>query len=108
MSHPQEPAGETWSAEFSPIRGRVPNPSLECVLISCGVDRRSTGYLTNPTILVACSRCDWKAGFDRDEATHGSVELLKMVAAPGCSKVGHHWDRCGAYYVNPIDARKGS
>ena len=66
------------------------------------------------TILVACSKCDWKAAFDRDEliATHGSnmgmVELLRMLAAPGCSKVGHHWDRCGAYYVNPIDARKGS
>ena len=32
--------------------------------------------------------------------------LLGMLTAPGCSKVERHWDRCGAYYINPIDAHK--
>jgi hypothetical protein len=64
-------------------------------------------------ILVACSKCDWKAAFERDVliTSHGPdvnmVELLGTLAAPGCPKVGHHWDRCGAYYVDPIDAQKG-
>jgi hypothetical protein len=30
-------------------------------------------------------------------------ELLSLVAAPGCSRVGSQWDRCGAYYVEPIE-----
>jgi hypothetical protein len=38
----------------------------------------------------------------------GMVELLRMLAALNCSKVGHHWDHCGAYYVSPIDGQKGS
>jgi hypothetical protein len=47
--------------------------------------------------------------FDRDEliAEHGAdypmPELLGRVAAPDCSKVGSQWDRCGAYYVEPIE-----
>jgi hypothetical protein len=60
------------------------------------------------TILIACTKCDWKAAFNRDEliAEHGAdrplPELLSLVAAPGCSRVGSQWDRCGAYYVEPI------
>ena len=30
--------------------------------------------------------------------------LLGELAAPTCSKREHHWDRCGAYYVEPIDS----
>jgi hypothetical protein len=65
-------------------------------------------------ILVACTKCDWKAAYSRDEliASHGAdcatPELIGLVAAPGCSRVGSHWDRCGAYYIDPIDAQKGS
>ena len=61
------------------------------------------------TILVACSKCDWKAAFDRAVliASHGPdhllTDLLGELASPTCSKVGHHWDRCGAYFVEPID-----
>jgi hypothetical protein len=53
--------------------------------------------------------CDWRAAFKRDEliAEHGAdypmPDLLWLVAAPGCSKVGSYWDRCGAYYVEPIE-----
>jgi hypothetical protein len=28
--------------------------------------------------------------------------LLSHLASPTCAKVGNQWDRCGAYYVNPI------
>jgi hypothetical protein len=66
----------------------------------------------SPVIEVACSKCEWKAGFSRAEllAMYG-VEcplptLLNHLAMPGCSKINTHWDRCGVYYVNPIDGRE--
>jgi hypothetical protein len=115
-SHPQEPAGEEWWADVlaDPRARRRSQPGVH----GHDLRTRSVAYRLRDesciTLLVACSKCDWKAAFDRDEliTTHGSnigmVELLGMLTAPACSKVGHHWDRCGAYYVNPIDARKGS
>jgi hypothetical protein len=62
-----------------------------------------------PTILVACTKCDWQAAFTRADliAAHGAdypmPNLLDYLAAPRCPKIGDHWDRCGAYYVNPIE-----
>jgi hypothetical protein len=61
------------------------------------------------TILVACSRCDWRATFARDEliAAYGAdcamPNLLNHLAAPNCSRLGSHWDRCGMHYVEPIE-----
>jgi hypothetical protein len=61
------------------------------------------------TILVACGKCDWKAAFDRDAliASHGPdhllTDLLGELASPDCGKTGHHWDRCGVHFVEPID-----
>jgi hypothetical protein len=52
-------------------------------------------------ILVACSKCDWRAAFARGDliATHGAdyamLNLLTYLAAPSCSRLGSHWDRCG-------------
>ena len=60
-------------------------------------------------ILVACSKCDWKAAFRRADlvARHGAdyamPTLLKDLAAPDCSKTDDQWDRCGVYYVAPIE-----
>jgi hypothetical protein len=54
----------------------------------------------------------WKAGFNRAElvALYGEEcplpTLLNHLAMPGCSKINTHWDRCGVYYVNPIDGRE--
>jgi hypothetical protein len=31
---------------------------------------------------------------------------VNHVAMPGCSKINTHRDRCGVYYVNPIDGRE--
>src|SRR6516225_11387509 len=52
-------------------------------------------------ILVACSKCDWRAAFSRDDliASHGAdyamPNLLNHLAAPSCSRLGSNWDRCG-------------
>src|SRR5215472_3800543 len=60
------------------------------------------------TILVACSKCDWRAAFARDDliASHGAdyamPNLLDRLAAPGCPRLGSTWDRCGVHYVEPI------
>jgi len=66
------------------------------------------------TILVACSKCEWRAAFARDDliATHGAdhpmPDLLDHLAAPGCSRLGSNWDRCGVHYVEPIETdRRG-
>jgi hypothetical protein len=32
--------------------------------------------------------------------------LLNHLAAPGCSRLGSQWDRCGAYYVEPIEGSR--
>src|SRR5262245_66076932 len=61
------------------------------------------------TILVACSKCDWRAAFSRDDliASHGEdypmPNLLNHLAAPGCNRLSSHWDRCGVHYVEPIE-----
>ena len=59
-------------------------------------------------ILVACTKCDWKAAYSRDEliALHGAdramPNLLNDLAA-GVLKDGSNWDRCGAHFVEPIE-----
>jgi hypothetical protein len=61
------------------------------------------------TILVACSKCDWRAAFSRDDliASHGvdhpMPNLLDRLAAPACPRLGSTWDRCGVHYVEPIE-----
>jgi hypothetical protein len=61
------------------------------------------------TILVACSKCDWRAAFSRDDliASHAAhcamPNLLNHLAAPSCSRLCSHWDRCGVQYVEPIE-----
>ena len=67
---------------------------------------------SSPVIEVACSKCEWKAALSRAEllAMHGAEcplpTLLNHLAMPGCSKINTHWDRCGVYYVNPIDGHE--
>jgi hypothetical protein len=45
-----------------------------------------------------------------EESTNESpvpwLPVLNHLAMPGCSKINTHWDRCGVYYVNPIDGRE--
>jgi hypothetical protein len=63
-------------------RGHRPSPRRE---------RRSKPE-PREIILVTCSKCDWKAAFRRAD-----------LAAPDCSKTDDQWDRCGVYYVEPIE-----
>jgi hypothetical protein len=66
----------------------------------------------SPLIEVSCSKCEWKGAFSRVQllAMYGAEcplpTLLNHLAMPGCSKINTHWDRCGVYYVNPIDGRE--
>ena len=66
----------------------------------------------SPVIEVACSKCEWKTGFSRAEvvALYGAEyplpDLLDHLAMPGCSKIKSQWDRCGVYYINPIEGRE--
>jgi len=63
-------------------------------------------------VLVACSKCEWRAAFLGDDliASHGAdypmPNLLNHLAAPGCSRLGSQWDRCGVHYVKPIEGAR--
>ena len=106
-SHPQEPTTEEWWADvLADPRARIQKRRNSEV----AVERTFYRLADEPreTILVACSKCDWKAAFRRDEliTAHGAAcpmtSLLEHLAAPGCAKVGSQWDRCGVHYVEPI------
>ena len=34
-------------------------------------------------------------------ADYAMPNLLNHLAAPSCSRLGSHWDRCGVHYVEP-------
>jgi hypothetical protein len=63
-------------------------------------------------VAVACRKCPWQAAFSRAGliANYGAEyplpNLLDHLAMPGCSKIKSQWDRCGVYYVNPIEGRE--
>ena len=106
-SHPQEPTGEEWWADvLADPRARKPERRTDLAV------KQAFYRLADEKreiILVACSRCDWRAAFARDEliAAHGAdcamPNLLNRLAAPSCSRLGSQWDRCGVHYVEPIE-----
>jgi hypothetical protein len=64
-SHPQEPTTEEWWADvLADPRARTPRRRGSAV----AVERTFYRLADEPreTILVACSKCDWKAAFRRD------------------------------------------
>jgi hypothetical protein len=106
-SQPQEPTGEAWWADvLADPRGRKrerrTDLAVKQAFYRLADERRSV-------ILVACSKCDWRAAFPRDDliASHGAdyamPNLLNHLAAPNCSRLGSHWDGCGVHYVEPIE-----
>jgi hypothetical protein len=106
-SHPQEPTAEAWWADvLADPRARTPKRRGS----AAAVERTFYRLADEPheVILVACSKCDWKAAFRRDEliTAHGAAcpmpSLLERLAAPGCARTGQQWDRCGVHYVEPI------
>jgi hypothetical protein len=90
------------SRQLRGLYGHDGKPTARRALYTLGDEPR-------PTILVACTKCDWQAAFTRADliATHGAdypmPNLLDYLAAPRCPKIRDHWDRCGAYYVTPIE-----
>jgi hypothetical protein len=106
-AHPQEPAGEEWWADvLADPRARKRKRRTDLAVKQAFYRLADEKH---DTILVACSKCDWQAAFSRDDliASHGAdyamPNLLNHLAAPGCSRLGSHWDRCGVHYVEPIE-----
>ena len=106
-SHPQEPTGEEWWADvLADPRARKRERRTDLAVKQAFYRLADEG---REIILVACSKCDWRAAFARDEliAAHGAdyamPNLLNHLAAPNCSRLGSHWDRCGVHYVEPIE-----
>jgi hypothetical protein len=109
-SHPQEPTGEAWWADVladprARKRERRTDLAVKQAFYRLADEKRET-------VLVACNKCDWRAAFSRDDliASHGAdypmPNLLDRLAAPGCPKLGSHWDRCGVHYVEPIEGAR--
>ena len=106
-SHPQEPTGEAWWADvLADPRARKQERRTDLAV------KQAFYRLADEkceTILVACSKCDWRAAFSRDDliASHGAdcamPNLLDHLAGPSCSRLGSNWDRCGVHYVEPIE-----
>jgi hypothetical protein len=103
---PQEPTGEDWWADvLADPRARKRNWRTDMAVRQ---DSYRLSEELRPVILVACSKCDSRAAFSRDEliASHGATcampSLLNELAKPGCTRIGNQWDHCGVYYVDPI------
>jgi hypothetical protein len=107
-SHPQEPTTEEWWADvLTDFRARIQKRRSG----EATIERTFYRLVDEPreTILVVCSKCDWKAAYERAEllGAHGPAcpmpTLLERFAAPDCPRLGSHWDRCGVHYVEPIE-----
>jgi hypothetical protein len=109
-SHPQEPTGEEWWADLladprARKRERRTDLAVKQAFYRLADEKHEI-------ILVACSKCNWRAAFLRDEliASHGAdyamPNLLNHLAAPVCSRLGSNWDRCGVHYVEPIESAR--
>jgi hypothetical protein len=76
-----------------------------------GVERTFYRLADEPraTILVGCSKCEWKAAYKRAEllAAHGpACPMPSLLAAPDCPRLGSHWDRYGVHYIVPIEGAR--
>ena len=100
-AHPQEPTGEEWWADVladprARKRKRRTDLAVKAAFYRLADEKREI-------ILVACSKCDWRAAFSRDHliASHGAdyamPNLLNHLAAPDCPRLDSTWDRCGIH-----------
>jgi hypothetical protein len=110
-SHPQEPTTEEWWADvLADPRARTRKRRSSEVAVERTFYRLADEL--HATILVACSKCEWKAAYQRAEllVAHGPTcpmpSLLNHLAAPGCPRLGSYWDRCGVHYVVPIEGAR--
>jgi hypothetical protein len=110
-SHSQEPTGEAWWADvLADLRARKRERRTDLAVKQAFYRLADE---KDETMLVACSKCDWRAAFSRDDliAAHGAdyamPNLLNHLAAPSCSRLASNWDRCGVHYVEPIEGQRG-
>jgi hypothetical protein len=107
-SHPQKPTTEEWWADvLADPRARIQKRRSSEV----GVERTFYRLADEPraTILVGCSKCEWKAAYKRAEllAAHGpACPMPSLLAAPDCPRLGSHWDRYGVHYIVPIEGAR--
>jgi hypothetical protein len=98
-SHPQEPTGVLADPRARKRELRT-DLAVKQAYYRLADEKRET-------ILVACSKCEWRAAFSRDDliASHGAdypmPNLLNHLAAPDCPRLSSMWDRCGVHYVEP-------
>jgi hypothetical protein len=110
-SHPQEPTSEGWWADVlaDPRTRSQPQQGRHGRDLKVSPAFYRLRDEPREIILVACSKCDWTAAYSRDVliASHGAdypmTNLLGELASPTCHRIGGQWDRCGVYYVEPID-----
>jgi len=104
-SHPQEPTGEEWWADVLADPHTRKREQRTDLVVKQAFYRLADEK--RETILVACSKCAWRAAFSRDDgAGYAMPNLLNQLAAPSCSRLGSHWDRCGVHYVEPIEGAR--
>jgi hypothetical protein len=105
--HPQEPTCDEWWADVLADPRARKREQRTYLAVKQAYYRLADEK--REIILVACSKCDWRAAFARDEliAAHGAdyamPNLLNHLAAPSCSRLDSQWDRCGVHYVEPIE-----
>ena len=109
-SHPQESTGEDWWADVLADPRARKRKHRGQLAVKQAAYRLSDEQ--QETILVECTKCDWKAAYGRDEliASYGAEyplpSLLNELAKPGCTRLSNQWDHCGVRYVEPIDRLK--
>jgi hypothetical protein len=81
-SHPQEPTGEEWWADVladprARKRERRTDLAVKQAFYRLADEKREI-------ILVACSKCDWRAAFSRDHliASHGANYAMPNLTQP--------------------------
>jgi hypothetical protein len=81
-SHPQEPTGEAWWADvLADPRGRKRARRTDLAVKQAFYRLADEKY---EIILVACSKCDWRAAFPRDDliASHGADYAMPQPTQP--------------------------
>jgi len=86
-SHPQEPTTEEWWADLladprAHKRERRTDLVVKQAFYRLADEKRET-------ILVACSKCDWRAAFSRDEliASHGADYAMPNLLDSRCTEL---------------------
>jgi hypothetical protein len=112
-SSAQEPITDAWWVDvLTDWRARTRQRPVGSRGIGGGKLAQRTYYtladISRPRLSVACTKCARRTEFTRTElavmygTNYPLTDLLEHLAAPDCIGKTDQWNRCGAYYVNPI------